>query len=53
MNSKDLAALADKIRYQSLEAIAAGGSGHPGGSLSIADIITVLYFHEMNRVFDS
>ncbi len=48
MNSKDLAALADKIRYQSLEAIAAGGSGHPGGSLSIADIITVLYFHEMN-----
>lgn len=23
-------------------------SGHPGGSLSIADILTVLYFEEMN-----
>ena len=23
-------------------------SGHPGGSLSITDILTVLYFHEMN-----
>ena len=24
------------------------GSGHPGGSLSAADIMTVLYWHEMN-----
>lgn len=24
------------------------GSGHPGGSLSIADIIAVLYFDELN-----
>ncbi len=23
-------------------------SGHPGGSLSIADIVTILYFDEMN-----
>jgi Transketolase, N-terminal subunit len=23
-------------------------SGHPGGSLSIADVITALYFKEMN-----
>lgn len=48
MNSKELALLANKIRYQALEAIASGGSGHPGGSLSIADIITVLYFDEMH-----
>lgn len=28
---------------------AAAGSGHPGGSLSSADIVTALYFHVMNH----
>ena len=31
-----------------IEAVYNGKSGHPGGSLSIADILTVLYFKEMN-----
>lgn len=35
------------IRKDILEMIYSAGSGHPGGSLSIADVITVLYFHEM------
>ena len=28
--------------------VGTAGSGHPGGSLSIADILTVLYFEKMN-----
>ena len=31
-----------------VEMIYEAQSGHPGGSLSIADILTVLYFNEMN-----
>ena len=36
------------IRRHLLSTIFAAQSGHPGGSLSIADIMTVLYFHFMN-----
>lgn len=39
---------AAKIRLGILEQVHAASSGHPGGSLSIADIITYLYFEEMN-----
>lgn len=35
------------IRRDIIEMLYASGSGHPGGSLSAADILTVLYFHEM------
>lgn len=35
------------IRKHIIEMLHKAGSGHPGGSLSAADIITVLYFHEM------
>ena len=38
---------AAKIRLGILEGVHAASSGHPGGSLSIADIITYLYFEEM------
>jgi len=31
-----------------LEMIHQAGSGHPGGSLSVADIVAALYFHELN-----
>lgn len=48
MDSKELAVKAAKIRYEALEAITCAGTGHPGGSLSMADIITVLYFKVMN-----
>ena len=39
---------ARKIRIDIVKAITLAGSGHPGGSLSAADIITALYFGEMN-----
>lgn len=35
------------IRRHIVEMIAEAGSGHPGGSLSSADILTALYFHVM------
>ena len=38
---------AAQVRLGVLEAVHAASSGHPGGSLSIADIITYLYFEEM------
>ena len=39
---------ASDIRLDILEEVHSASSGHPGGSLSIADIITYLYFEEMN-----
>ncbi len=36
------------IRRHIVEMVAEAGSGHPGGSLSSADIVTALYFHVMN-----
>ena len=40
--------VAKKIRRGIIESVYSGKSGHPGGSLSIADIMAVLYFCEMN-----
>lgn len=39
---------ANQIRKLIIKMISSSGSGHPGGSLSIADIVTYLFFHEMN-----
>lgn len=39
---------ANVIRKHIIKAIYTAGSGHPGGSLSAADIITALYFNVMN-----
>ena len=39
---------AREIRIRLLEMIHVSGAGHPGGSLSAADIVTALYFHFMN-----
>lgn len=36
------------VRIDIIKAVHNAGSGHPGGSLSAADIATVLYFDEMN-----
>ena len=41
-------AIAREIRREILKATAAAKSGHPGGSLSLAEIMTVLYFEEMS-----
>lgn len=40
--------IAKTIRRDTIEAIYSAKSGHPGGSLSCIDILTVLYFNQMN-----
>lgn len=45
---QELEKQARKIREDIIEEVYSAKSGHPGGSLSIADILTVLYFREMN-----
>ena len=42
-----LAQKAKEIRKDIVTMLGKSGSGHPGGSLSAADILSVLYFHEM------
>ena len=44
----DLKIHAAHVRKMALEAVYSAGAGHPGGSLSAADILTYLYFSEMN-----
>ena len=46
---KELEGIARKLRQHIIEMTCAAASGHPGGSLSAADIITVLYFHKMRH----
>lgn len=48
MKYPELKEIAQNIRIDIIRAIHSAGSGHPGGSLSAADIITALYFREMN-----
>lgn len=45
---EELRAIAQKIRLGALECVYSANSGHPGGSLSIADILSYLYFEKMN-----
>ncbi|MEM2112048.1 MAG: transketolase [Candidatus Bathyarchaeia archaeon] len=45
---KELSKLAWTLRMDVIEMIYAAQSGHPGGSLSAADIITALIFHHLN-----
>ena len=45
---KELQKIALKVRLGIIEGIHAAKSGHPGGSLSCADILTYLYFKQMN-----
>ena len=47
-NVEELEKQAKVIRRGIIEQVYKAGSGHPGGSLSIADIMTVLYFNELN-----
>ena len=48
MNVLELKKTANEIRKGVIEAVHSAKSGHPGGSLSAADIFTYLYFEEMN-----
>ena len=45
---KKILDLCKKFRKELIEYLHAIGSGHPGGSLSATEIITTLYFHELN-----
>ena len=47
MNIQELEIKAKEIRKGIIEQIYSANSGHPGGSLSCADILTVLYFNTM------
>ena len=44
----ELQALAHDLRKTIVTMVHKAGSGHVGGSLSVCDILTVLYFHELN-----
>ena len=44
----DLKTIANNVRVDIITEVAAAQSGHPGGSLSSADIVTFLYFEAMN-----
>ncbi len=48
MDNKHLEEIAKKVRVDVIKAVYHAGSGHPGGSLSAADLVTALYFDEMN-----
>ena len=47
MELREYEKIAARIRMDVIEEIHSAGSGHPGGSLSAADIVTALYFREM------
>lgn len=48
MNKLELQITANEVRKGIVTAVHAAKAGHPGGSLSVADIFTYLYFEEMN-----
>ena len=47
-NISELKKIANEVRIGIIEEVYSAQSGHPGGALSVADILTVLYFNEMN-----
>ena len=48
MTDDELTKVAREVRRGIVTAVHAAKSGHPGGSLGAADILTYLYFEEMN-----
>ena len=53
MDKKFLSEKAKEIRKGALTAVHSANSGHPGGSLSIADILAYLFFEKMNISVDN
>ena len=47
MDNKELETLANQLRFTAVDMVYRAKDGHPGPALSIADIMTVLYFDEM------
>ena len=50
LKNNELKLTAYKVRRHVINAVHSAGSGHPGGSLSISDILTLLYFEEMKNI---
>ncbi len=48
LRKKELELIACKVRMGIIEGVHSAKAGHPGGSLSCADILTYLYFEKMN-----
>lgn len=48
MTDQELAKIANEVRRGIVTGVHAAKSGHPGGSLGAADIMTYLYFEEMD-----
>lgn len=48
MENSQLAKIANEVRKSIIKEVHSAGSGHPGGSLSSADMMTFLYYEEMN-----
>ncbi len=48
MDKLELQKIANEVRKDIVTAVHAAKAGHPGGSLSAADVFTYLYFEEMN-----
>lgn len=46
---KELGRISSQVRRDILRMVTAAGSGHPGGSLSITDVMTALYFNIMKH----
>lgn len=46
--ARELAVTAAKVRLAALDAVHTAASGHIGGSLSVTDVLTVLYFDKMH-----
>lgn len=47
-NKEELSQIACQIRKDIVQMLTESASGHPGGSLSAADIVTTLFFNELN-----
>ncbi len=48
-NTTSLSEIAQHIRIDIVKSLAEAGSGHLGGSLGLADVLTTLYFHVLNH----
>ena len=48
MNRKDVPSLCKQLRRDIINMIANGASGHPGGSLSVIDMLVALYLSTRN-----
>ena len=53
MTIRELQEKARQLRIDEVKMITLAGSGHPGGSLSVTDILVALYYSKMNTSVDA